>query len=59
MNAAIDGAALFHPGAVKSPPYQLKYSDTRSLDPSTRTFCGSDRNDRARSSSCFSIRSPS
>ena len=59
MNAAIDGAAFIHPGAVKSPPYQSKYFDTRSLDPSTRTFFGSDRKDRVRSSSCSSIRSPS
>ena len=59
MNATIDGAAFFQPGAVKSPPYHSKYLDTRSLPPSIRTFFGSERNDRALSSSCSSIRSPS
>jgi len=59
MNDPIDGAAFFQPGAVKSPPYQSKYLDTSSLAPSIRTFFWSERNDRALSSSCSSIRLPS
>src|SRR2546427_369157 len=50
---------LILPAAVKSPPYQSKYLDTSSLAPSIRTFFWSERNDRALSSSCSSIRLPS